>query len=190
MAARKTATRRKANTALVFNPARRLSIGGAKTNPRRKRRAGRRRNPVTKLASTRRRINPRRRRNPASTSGLLVAAVMAGIGVSLFDVITTRVLPQTSGLVRAGVKFGGAFLFQSSLGSKVPFLGKYKNDIALVLAVAGVVDVMKLYVLPLVSSAAANFGFSPQLVQVSDGDDTTGNIYGNAYPASYGQAFS
>jgi hypothetical protein len=107
---------------------------------------------------------------------------MAGIGVSLFDVVTTRVLPQTSGMVRAGVKFGGAFLFQSSLGNKVPFLGKYKNDIALVLAVAGVVDVMKLYVLPVVAQAASGFGINmPALIPA--GDDTTGNIYGNAgYP--------
>ena len=183
-----TKTRRKANTALVFNPARRLSIGGARVNPTKKRRRSRRRrNPIVKTAAFRRRSNPvRRRSNPSTTGGLVAAAVMAGIGVSLFDVVSTRIMPQSSSLVRAGVKFGGAFLFQSRIGSKIPFLGKYKNDIALVLAVAGVVDVMKLYVLPLVTQTAASIGLvSGPLLQVGAGDDTTGNIYGNAYPASY-----
>ena len=104
---------------------------------------------------------------------------MAGIGVSLFDAITSRALPQNSALVRAGVKLGGAFLFQSRFGNKVPFLGKYKNDIALVLAVAGVVDVMKLYVLPLVTQTVAQIGiFNGGLIPA--GDDTTQGIYGNA----------
>lgn len=125
-----------------------------------------------------RRRNPvRRRRNPATTQGLLVAAVMAGVGVSIFDVVTARMIPQGSVVVRAGVKLGGAWLFQSRLGSKVPLLGKYKNDIALVLAVAGVMDLMKLYVFPLVSNAVGSVGLLPA------GDDTTGNIYGNSYAA-------
>jgi hypothetical protein len=102
-------------------------------------------------------------------------------------VIATKVIPQTSPLVRVGVKFGGAWFFQSSLGSKIPVLGKHKNDIALVLAVAGAVDLMKLYVLPLVSSAVGNLTggnvllLAPQ-AQVGSGDGTTGNIYGNAWP--------
>jgi len=180
------ATKRKANTALVHNPSRRLTIGGAKkVNPvRRKRRSsarGRRRNPIA--VSSARRRNPVRRSNPATVQGLLVAAVMAGVGVSIFDVIAQRFVPASSGVVRAGVKLGGAWLFQSNLGSKVPVLGKYKNDIALVLAVSGVVDLMKLYVFPVVASTAASFGLmaGPPVIQIGAGDETTGNIYGNAH---------
>lgn len=173
---------------MVFNPSRSLSIGGVRrtTNPTRKRRPGRRRrNPIVKAAARRR--NPiRRKSNPVTAQGLLVAAVMAGIGVSLFDVITTRVIPQSSSIVRAGVKLGGAWLFQSSLGAKVPLLGKYRNDIALVLAVSGVVDLMKLYVLPLVSQTVGQLtGGNLLLVAPDAGEQTLGNIYGNAYSPDY-----
>jgi len=181
--------KKKAKTAMVFNPARRLTVGGgSKSNPARKRRrSARRRNPVRKVAA-RRRSNPiARRANPASVSGLLVAAVMAGVGVSVFDLVASRFAPQNSAIVRAGVKLGGAYVFQQ-WGSKVPVLGKYNKDIALVLAVAGVVDLMKLYVFPLVTSTLANVGLGSgsqaQLIDAS-GDDTTGNIYGNAYSPSY-----
>ena len=74
-----TKTRRKSNTALVFNPAgRSLSIGGSRrTNPARKRRRRhatthhrrRRRNPVMKTVAARRRNPVRRRRNPLTASG-------------------------------------------------------------------------------------------------------------------------
>jgi len=183
--------KKRSKTALVFNPSRSLSIGGAKRNPARKRRSARRRhrrsNPVLKRVVARR-ANPvrRRRRNPATTTGLLVAAIMAGIGVSVFDVVATRIVPANSSLVRAGVKLGGAWLFQSSLGSKVPILGKYRNDIALVLAVSGVVDLMKLYIFPLVAGAAGSIGLlggQAPLFEVGQGDGTTGDIYGNAVPA-------
>lgn len=184
----------KARTALVYNPTRRLTVGGgSKTNPARKRRRavtrGRRRNPVKKIA---RRSNPVvRRNNPASVSGLLVAAVMAGLGVSAFDLIASKVAPQNSAMIRAGVKLGGAYAFQQ-WGGKIPVLGKHKNDIALVLAVSGVVDLFKLYLFPLVASTAASIGLtgsaSSRLADISD-DDTTGNIYGNAYSPSY-QAYS
>lgn len=173
---------------MVFNPSRSLSIGGVKRNPTKKRRtrSRRRANPVA--ISARKRNPVRRRSNPSTTSGLLVAAVMAGIGVSLFDVITTRVIPQGNALFRIGAKFGGAWLFQSALGSKVPLLGKYKNDIALVLAVAGVVDVVKLWVLPIVSQTVGQLtGGSVQLLNAppAGDDETTGNIYGNAYSPDY-----
>lgn len=178
----KRKARRKTNTAMVFNPSRGLSIGGRSSV----RKTAARKNPVRKVAAKRnpvRRI--KRRSNPASVTGLVVTAVMAGIGVSLFDVITTRVVPQSSSLVRAGVKLGGAWLFQSSLGSKVPVLGKYKNDIALVLAVSGVVDLMKLYVLPVVASIvpAGLLGASApqQLVGV---DGTTGSLYDTSFATS------
>ena len=190
-----TKTRRKRNTALVFNPAgRSLSIGGSRrTNPARKRRRRhatthhrrRRRNPVMKTVAVRRRNPVRRRRNPSTASGLLVAAVFAGIGVSIFDVVATRVVPQSSALVRAATKLGGAWLFQSSLGNKVPVLGKYRNDIALVLAVSGVVDLMKLYVFPLVGSVAGSVGLLNGSPLLSIDDGTTGNIYGNAYSPDY-----
>lgn len=174
---------------MVFNPSRSLSIGGVKRNPTKKRRrtrTRRRANPVALRTSARQR-NPVRRRNPSTASGLLVAAVMAGLGVSLFDVITTKVIPQNSALIRIGVKFGGAWLFQSNMASKFPVIGKYKNDIALVLTVAGVVDAFKLWVLPIVSSTVGNLtGGTVQLLNAPAGDDgTTGNIYGNAYSPSY-----
>lgn len=181
---------RKARTALVYNPAgRKLTINGSRRRTTTKRRSTKRRNPGTVTAIAKR--NPtrritRRRSNPASVSGLLVTAVMAGVGVSLFDVITTRVVPQSSALVRAGVKLGGAWLFQSNLGSKVPLLGKYKNDIALVLAVSGVVDLMKLYVLPLVAPALGSLGIGagPTLIADPNAGNTAGlwdgSPYGNA----------
>lgn len=183
--------KRKPNTALVLNPAgRSLSIGGSRrtSNPSRRRRKAsssrrRRRNPVQALTRTRRRSNPiRRRSNPATTSGLIVAAVFTGLGVSLFDFATSKFLPQQSALFRAGVKLGGAWLFQSKLGNSVPVLGKYKNDIALVLAVLGVVDLFKLYLFPMVASVAGSAGL---LIPAGEVDDTTGNIYGNAYNPNY-----
>ena len=138
-----------------------------------------------KTVAIRRRNPVRRRRNPSTASGLLVAAVFAGIGVSIFDVVATRVVPQSSALVRAATKLGGAWLFQSSLGNKVPVLGKYRNDIALVLAVSGVVDLMKLYVFPLVGSVAGSVGLLNGSPLLSIDDGTTGNIYGNAYSPDY-----
>lgn len=110
-----------------------------------------------------------------------MAAVFAGLGVSLFDFATSKFLPQQSAVFRAGVKLGGAWLFQSKLGNSVPVLGKYKNDIALVLAVLGVVDLFKLYLFPMVASVAGSAGL---LIPAGEGD-TTGNIYGNAYNPNY-----
>lgn len=181
--------KKKRNSALVFNPAgRTLSIAGVRRNPRRKNRTSTRHHHVRRATTTRRR-NPRRiRSNPANISGLLVTALMAGIGVSLFDVVTTQLVPQSSSVIRAGVKLGGAWLFQSAVGSKVPLLGKYKNDIALVLAVAGVVDLMKLYVLPAATQFVGAAGFLPpaNMVQIPASDDTTAGLYGAAnYSAAY-----
>lgn len=177
----------KPKTALVYNPSRTLTIGGSRVNPVQKRHRR-----ASKARVVRVRHNPashkiRRRRNPATTSGLLVAAVMAGLGVSVFDLAATRLLPQQSALVRAGVKLGGAWLFQSNLGSKIPLIGKHKNDIALVLAVAGVVDLMKLYVFPLIGGAASNLLIAAPApaAEVAESDGTTGNIYGNAYSPDY-----
>lgn len=181
------AVKRKAKTAMVYNPTRRLTVGGgsSKANPARRRR---RKATVRRRTSARKR-NPmaiaRRKANPATVSGLVVAAVMAGIGVSVFDLVATRFAPANSAIVRAGVKLGGAYVFQQ-WGRKVPVLGKYNQDIALVLAVAGVVDLMKLYVFPLVTSTVASFGLGTGSQQVIDAtDETTGNIYGNAYSPSY-----
>jgi len=147
------ATTTKSNTAMVYNPARKLTVGGASrtASPVTKRRKRRSNNPAPKKvvnASSHRRRRPRRT-NPANMSGLIAAALVAGVGVSLFDILTTRFLPQTSAMVRVGVKLGGAYAFQSSLGSRIPILGAYKNEIALVLAVSGVVDLFQMYVLPM-----------------------------------------
>jgi hypothetical protein len=185
-----TRTKRRTNTSLVINPARSLSIGGARKNPVRKRRRAavthkrRRRNPVRKVVAMRRNPSVRRRSNPTSVTGLVSIAIMAGIGVSFFDVITSRFVPQSSALVRAGVKLGGAWLFQSNLGNKVPVLAKYRHEIALVLAVAGVTDLMKLYVMPLIAPFASSIGLYPsQMQQIDDG--SLGNIYGNAIAPTY-----
>ena len=160
---------------MVFNPAgRSLTINGSSRRTA-ERRTAKRRNPVAAVA--RRRSNPiaRRRSNPASVTGLLVTAVMAGIGVSLFDAVTSRIMPQNSGLFSVGVKLGGAWLFQSPLGAKVPVLGKYKNDIALVLATIGIVQAMNMYVLPAVAGAVNSLGAG---TLIAAPDDTTSGIYG------------
>lgn len=180
------ATRRKAKTALVLNPAgRSLSIGGSRrTNPARKRRrrsaVRRRRNPVA-LKSAARRRNPLRRRNPiTSVTGLVTTAVFAALGVSLFDLIASKFTPQSSALIRTGVKAGGAWAV-ANWGNKLPVLGKYKNEIALVLLTSAAIDVMKLYVFPLVAGAAGSVGLLIPAGAVSAGDDSMGNIYGNSY---------
>lgn len=179
-----TKAKRKPNTAMVFNPRRRLSLGGSRqANPVRKRRSNRRRrNPVTK-AITRRRNPVRRRSNPiTSATQLVIAAVMTALGVSLFDVGMQRLVPQQSAIVRIGVKGGVAWLV-NSYGQKIPVLGKYRSEIALVILTSAVIDGLKLWVFPLVANTAAQFGLvapQGQLVGVPDGDDTTGNIWGNS----------
>lgn len=184
-----TKTRKAPSTALVFNPNRGLSRSVSRSTVRK---SAARRNPTRRKATTAisnprsHRRHHRRRRNPATGGGLFVAAFMAAVGVSLFDVITLKTIPQSSPLVRVGVKLGGAWLFQSGIGAKIPFLGKYKNDIALVLAVAGGVDLLKLYVLPLVSQAVGNLTGGNVLLfpNPAAGDGTTAGIYGGA-PLGY-----
>lgn len=174
-------------TALVFNPAgRSLSVGGSRvTNPH-KRRHHKAQHSVRKVMAHRR--NPKRRKsNPATVSGLLIASVMTGLTVSLFDIVTTKFVPA-SAMWRIGVKAGGAWLFQSPLGAKIPVLGKYRQEAALVLGVAAFVDVFKLVVLPLIAPTLEQVGLlpaSPQLVAIDDG--TTGNIYGTSYSPDYVQ---
>lgn len=182
-----TKTRRKANTAMVFNPNRGLSIGGRRSV---RKTASARKNPVRKATvNPRRKRSVRRRHNPASVTGLVVTAVMAGIGVSLFDVLAKNVIPQTSSLVRVGTKFGGAWLFQT-WGGKIPVIGKHKNDIALVLAVSGVVDLVKLYVLPAVAPTLNSLtGGAVNLLPAPAADDL-GNIYGTASPQSNWTAYN
>lgn len=184
-----TRTKRKTNTALVYNPAgsRRLSLGGSRSvsNPRKRRRARpRRRNPVQKTVARR---NPSRSRriNPiTSISGLVTAAVMAGVGVSLFDVVVNRVAPASSGLLRTGIKAGSAWAI-ANYGGRIPLLGKYKQEIALVLLTSAAIDVMKVYVLPLIAPVLGGFVSAAPLDATGD-DGSLGNIYGNA-PLSYPQ---
>ena len=127
--------------------------------------------------STRRRSNPfRRKRNPiGSITGLVSAAVMAAVGVSIFDVVAMKVAPAQQGLMRTGIKAAGAWAVMS-YGNKIPILGKYKSEIALVLATAAAIDVLKIYVFPMVAQVAN--GVVPNLIPT--GDDTTAGIYGNA----------
>lgn len=187
-----TATKRKTNTMMVYNPSRGLSIGGRSTV----RKSASRRNPTAAARKVvnphhRKRVHHRRRHNPSTSTGLVMAAVMAALGVSLFDLVTSKVVPATAGLpIRIGVKLGGAFLFQSSLGSKIPVIGKHKNDIALVLGVSAFIDIFKGYIWPLASQSLTGLtGSALRLVnppQQAD-DSSMGNIYGNANVA-YSQA--
>lgn len=183
-----TKRRRKANTAMVFNP-RGLSIGGRRTV---RMTASARKNPVRKATvNPRRKRFVRRRKNPASVTGLLTTAIMAGIGVSFFDVIVKNVVPQSSSLVRIGTKFGGAYLFQM-WGGKIPVLGKHKNDIALVLAVSGVVDLVKLYVLPAVAPTINSItgGAVNLLAAPAAAGDDLGKIWGSSQPQSNWNAYN
>ena len=180
------------STAMVFNPAGRVLAGGSRINPRRRRRrrttrrrySARRRNPIAMRATTvRRRRNPLRRRNPATLSGLLVTSVMAGLSITVFDILTAKFIPQGSPLLRIGTKLGGAYIFQSGMARRVPLLGKYSNEVALVLGVSAAIDALKLWVLPAVSPALNSIGLA-----VPDASGM-GDVYGNAFTPQY-QPFS
>lgn len=169
----------KSNTAMVYNPARKLTVGGASraANPVKKRK--RRTNPTTvkKVVNASSHRRRRARRNPANFSGLIMAALVAGGGVFLFDILTNRFLPTGGATMRVGVKLGGAFLFQSLVGSKIPVLGKYKNEIALVLAVSGVVDLLSLYVLPTLNNATGGLLMRPAPVQQIAAEEMGDDFY-------------
>lgn len=188
MATKTRSRKANSNKALVFNPAprRQLTLNGSRRRRKHVTRRRKRRNPVANLTAAARRRNPRRitrrRRNPASAGGLLVASLMAAVGVTIFDILATRLVPQNTALVRVGVKLGGAYAFQS-MGNKIPFLGKYNKEIALVLGVAGCVDLLKMYALPWVAQVGSAIpGVSALLgtpAATSASDGTTSDIYGN-----------
>jgi len=122
---------------------------------------------------------------------LLMASAMAAVGVSIFDILATKLVPQNTALVRVGVKLGGAYLFQS-MGNKIPVLGKYNKEIALVLGVAGCVDLLKMYVFPWVVQVGGGIPGVSQLLGAQPAsiasDGTTSDIYGRrgyARPLSY-----
>lgn len=187
---RKASTKRKTNTAMVFNPNRSVGLASRRAPARR---ASARKSNGRSLA-LRSAVNPAKkrrrsssvRRNPIqSRSGLIVGAVMAGLGVSLFDVFTTRFLPQTSGVVRIGIKARGAWAIDS-YGAKVPVLGKYRREIALVLLTSAVVDGVKLWLLPTLTQAfpSVQLLVAPNAAQ-ANADAGLGNIYGNAPVGDY-----
>ena len=172
MAVRKKKRTARKSTALVVNPARSLTLKGArkmavrkrKTNVA-KRRTYKRRKPnprAKKRVYRRRKANPvkrrvyRRRKNPSSVSGLMGAALIAGVGITLFDAGMSRLAPNQNVIMRAGIKLGAAWIIQGKVGSSIPIFGKYKKEIALVLAVMGVSDLAKAYLIPLLSQAAGN----------------------------------
>lgn len=115
--------------------------------------------------------------------------MFTGVGVSIFDVLVQKVAPQSVGLMRTGIKAGGAYAFLT-WGDKIPVLKKYKNEIALVLAVSAAIDVMKIYVFPLVYQTAAQFGLGTGQVSALPQDDGMGNIYGNAAMNAYAGNYS
>ncbi len=181
MANAKATTTRKSNVAMVYNPARKLTVGGASrtANPVKKRKkTTRRSNPAPKKvvnASSHRR-RPRRS-NPSTILGLFAAALVAGIGVSLFDILTARFLPQSGAIMRMGVKAGGAYLFQSNFGNKIPILGKYKNEIALVLLVSAVVDGFQIWVSPILNQVTGGYLMPPRTVQMVAAGGEMGDDY-------------
>lgn len=181
--------KRKAKTALVFNPSgRQLSINGSRSRSEVKRR-GKRRNPVAVKAVARRR-NPNRKSNPInSATALIAAAAMAGVGVSLFDVAATYLLPNASSLVRVGVKVGGAWAL-NEYGAKLPVLGKYRSEIALVVLTSAAIDLMKLYLFPVVAKAASSFGLTSAPAALSAApavdDGTVAGFYDQYAPAYFG----
>lgn len=163
-----TARKRKTNTALVVNPRRGLSLGSRRSVAAK---ATAKRNPTRPAVTAKSAAdNPRRRRrrrnpastfglrigNPSSITGLVVAATMTAASLTVFDLVASRLFPQNSLMARVGVKLGAAALFQSGIGSKIPFAGKYKNEIALVLAVLGMGDLIKAYVVPPVNQIIGN----------------------------------
>ena len=174
---------------MVFNPAGRSLVGGSRINPRRRRRTAtrrrrhhrsRRRNPIMLRATATHRRNPiRRRRNPNTVSGLLVTSIMAGLSITVFDILTAKFVPQSSPILRIGTKLGGAYIFQAGYARRVPVLGKYSNEVALVLGVSAAIDALKLWVLPALAPALNSVGLA---VPDSTG---MGNIYGNALEPQY-----
>lgn len=145
--------------ALVHNPggkARPMAV--AATAPKKN---GKRKTNAAKKAV---KVTPKKRKsrksNPAGSIGSLMGgAAMAAAGVIAFDIITSRVLGNGVGAyVKAGVKIGGAALLQSSFGKKIPVLGTYHKDIALVLAVLGAVDLYRLLLAPMVNGLLAQTG--------------------------------
>ena len=161
-------TRRKPNTALVYNPSRGLSIGGRSTV----RKANRSKNPTRRAAAPtanprsrrRARVHHRRRRNPASASGWLIASAMTAVGVTFTDLLLNKLPLPTSLFARVGIKLGAAYALQS-YGSKIPVIGKYHTEMALVFGVLGFSDLLRAYVVPTVSSAISGFtGGGLQLV--------------------------
>lgn len=170
---------RKAKTAMVFNPSRGLSLRG-RSSVRRSSKA-RTTNPTRKIAAKAnpRRKTVRRRRNPASTTGLVTAAVMTGVFITFYDVVTNKVMPATSPLIRVATKFGLAAVLQSSWGNKLPVFAKYKNELALVFAVSGVIDGFKLWVLPVIAPYSGGLLPAASTTQLIDAPQADGlaNIY-------------
>lgn len=182
-----TKTRRKPNTALVINPKRGLSLKGRTVRRNARKSNAFRASSVTRAAKANPARRTRRRRvsNPiTSATQLIIAAFMGGLGLAAFDVAASKALPTLSPVVRIGVKGGVAFLV-SSYGQKIPILGGYKNEIALLILGSAALDVMKLWLFPMVTQAAAQFGLAaapaqPQLVAVphaAANDGTTAGYY-------------
>jgi hypothetical protein len=149
-----TKTKRKANTALVYNPARGLSLGSRTT----RRASARKANPVkrTAVANPRKRRTTRRRRNPVSlfsnpSGSALMGAVFAGLGFSLLDLGLSRIVPSASPIIQIGTKVAAGFLVQT-FGSKVPVLGKYKDGVAFLLFGLAAKQAADYWLLPTVRS--------------------------------------
>lgn len=181
-------TRRKTNTAMVFNPSRGLSIGGRSTVRRARRANPTARRPATKLA-----VNPRRkrrRRNPSGFSvlsnpsgGALVGALLAGVAFSFADFGLSRVLPASaSPAIQIGTKLAAGFVIQQ-FGNKVPLLGKYKDGVAFLFFGLAASQFASYYLLPTVRNTLNQFtGQALQLISpppAQAAPPTLGGIYGS-----------
>lgn len=153
------------NVAYVHNPSVDFIVGGEdkRKNPMKSKKSsskgkssqskskGKKKNPANQPAVGKKK-NPNRKPNPDKVTSLFVTAAIAGVAFCGFDALINRVAPGSSATIRAGIKLSGAYAMQT-WGSRIPVIKKYNQEIALVLAVLGFVDIFQLHILPLVNGA-------------------------------------
>ncbi len=192
----RTQAKRKANTTMVVNPNRGLSLGSRRSSSRK---TTARRNPTrratTAIANPRKRT--RRRRNPASnfssiirnpSGSALMGAVFAGAGFSLVNMGLQRLIPTGSPVVQIAAKLATGFVVQT-WGGKVPVLGKHKDGIAFLCFALAAYEGVNYWLLPTLRTQLGQFTAqllpAPSVPTVAAGD--LAGIYGSRYnqPAYY-----
>lgn len=112
----------------------------ARFTNRKKRTHRRRRNTGSSFSSRMRNVGA------SSTTGLIIA----GAGIIAFDMATAKFLGAQSAPIGAATKIGGGYLLANN-GKKLPVIGQHAELIGAVLIVNGVVDLLRIYVLPRVT---------------------------------------